>query len=317
MEYKTLGNTGEKISAVGLGAWQFSESWGLLDYDLAKKIIETAVTNGVTLIDTAIVYGMGKSEDFVGRAVEELGVKDDVFIATKIPGEMLAEHDVYKAVQGSLRRLRRGSIDLMQVHWPPCWNNIPTCEYMRALEKLVFKGLISYIGVSNFNPILVEEANYCLSREEIVSNQVRYNILEREAEKEIIPHALATGMTILAWSPLAKGAVTGKYSLKNLPSFKDVRAEEPVFHPHNFKQVEELVEKIKETAKKYNKTPAQVALNWIMTAYPNIVPIPGAKKPEQVLDNIGAVGWNLSYKDWSALEEASRKIIIYRSVYAW
>ncbi len=314
LEYRMLGSTGEKVSAIGLGAWQFSEAWGVLDYGKAKKIIEEAITNGINLIDTAIVYGKGRSEEYVGKAVKELNARDNVFIATKIPGEMLAEHDVYKAVQGSLRRLRTDHIDLIQVHWPPCWNNIPTCEYMRALEKLVFNGLIDYIGVSNFGPALLDEANYCLSREEIVSNQVRYNIVEREAEKEIIPYALATNMTILAWSPLAKGAVAGKYDAENLPSFTDVRAEDPLFYPENFKKIIPLVEKIKEIAERREKTPAQVALNWLLTSYDNIIPIPGAKSPLQVKDNVGATGWLLTYDEWRELEELSRNIIIYRSL---
>lgn len=105
MNYRTLGITDEKISEVGLGAWQFSESWGILEYEVAKKIIEAAVTNGVNFIDTAIAYGWGKSEEFIGRALAELNLRDEVFIATKIPGELLAEHDVIKATSGSLRRL--------------------------------------------------------------------------------------------------------------------------------------------------------------------------------------------------------------------
>ena len=315
MEYKKLGGTDEKISALGLGAWQFSESWGVLDYEKAKSIINEAINNGVNLIDTAIVYGMGKSEEFVGRALEELGETDNVFIATKIPGEMLGEHDVYNAVRGSLNRLRRDRIDLMQVHWPPCWHNIPTCEYMRALEKLVFQGLITYIGVSNFNPLLVEEANYCLSREEIVSNQVRYNVIDRDAEKEIIPHALSNRMSILAWSPLAKGAVTGKYTLENLPKFSDVRANDPLFHPENFKKIMPLIEKLVEIGGKKGKKPVQVALNWLIRSYPNIIPIPGAKTPGQVKENTGSIGWALSYEEWKEIEEVSRKIIIYRSIY--
>ncbi len=314
MEYRSLGNTGEKISAIGLGAWQFSESWGVLEYQKAKEIIEEALNQGVNLIDTAIVYGRGKSEEFVGKAIKELKARDNVFIATKIPGEMLAEHDVYRAVQGSLRRLQTDHIELVQVHWPPCWNNIPTCEYMRALEKLVSLGMIDYIGVSNFGPSILEEAMYCLSREEIVSNQIRYNIIEREAEKELIPFALAAGMSILAWSPLAKGAVTGKYTLENLPQFTDVRANDPLFFRENFEKIVPLINKLKEIGEKYGKKPAQVALNWLLQSYENVIPIPGAKNKEQVIDNVGAIGWRMNYDEWRELDEISRKIIIYRSI---
>jgi aryl-alcohol dehydrogenase-like predicted oxidoreductase len=316
MEYRILGSTGEKISEVGLGAWQFSESWGMLDYENAKKIISSAMVNGVNFIDTAIAYGWGKSEEFIGKSLKELVARDNFMIATKIPGEFLAEHDVILATVGSLRRLQTDHIDLMQIHWPPVWNNIPTCEYMRALEKLVSMGLIDYIGVSNFPPILLDEANSCLSREEIVSEQVRYNLIEREAEKEIIPYTLEAGMNLIAWSPLAKGALSGKYNFENLPKFTDVRAGEPTFIPQNFKEILPVIEKLKEIASKYSKTPAQVALNWLLTSYDNVLVIPGAKSPEQVAENAGASGWSLSFEDWAALDSLSKKVTIHRSLKA-
>lgn len=316
MDYRYIGNTEEKVSEVGLGAWQFSESWGVVEYEAARKVISSAIENGVNFIDTAIAYGWGKSEDFIGKALNEFGARDQVFIATKIPGEFLAEHDVIRATAGSIRRLRTDHIDLMQVHWPPVWNNIPTCEYMRALEKLVFLGLIDYIGVSNFPPALLDEANTCLSREEIVSEQVRYNLIEREAEKEIIPYTLSYGMSLIAWSPLSKGALTGKYTPENLPKFTDVRSTEPVFIPQNFREIYPLVEKLKEIGMKYSKTPGQVALNWLLTSYENVIVIPGAKSPEQVKENVGASGWRMSFEDWKEIDELSRKITIYRSLKA-
>jgi len=308
MEYHQLGKTREKISAVGLGTWQFGDAWGVKDYNLAKNIIEKALEMGINLIDTAAVYGRGLSEEFIGKALKELNAREEVFIATKLPGEFLNHGDVFKATERCLKRLQTDVIDLMQVHWPPAWHNYPTCEYMRALEKLVRLGKIRYIGVSNFPPELLESAQACLAREEIVSNQVRYNVIEREAEKEIIPYAEKHGQTILAWSPLAKGAVTGKYTPDNLPKFTDVRQGDPIFHPENFPQIyENVVKLIVEIAKKYGKTPAQVSLNWLVMSSDTVVPIPGAKNPKQVEDNAQAVGWRLSYEDWRKIEEASRK----------
>jgi aryl-alcohol dehydrogenase-like predicted oxidoreductase len=314
MEYRILGNSGEKISAIGLGAWQFSESWGVLDYEVAKQVIEEAYLQGINFIDTAIVYGKGRSEEYVGRAINELKIQDDVYVATKIPGEMLSEHDVLLALKGSLRRLRIDHIDLIQVHWPPIWNNIPTCTYMRALEKAVFFGMADYIGVSNFPPILIEEAQSCLAREEIVSVQVRYNLIEREAELEILPYTQATNMTLIAWSPLAKGALTGKYRAGKTPIFNDVRASEPIFIEENLKAIEPLLQKIEELASKYGKTPSQIALNWLLNSSDNVVPIPGAKNREQVRENAGAVGWSLTRDDWLDLAFISSSIIIKRSL---
>ncbi len=315
MEYTFLGPTREKISRVGLGTWQFSDTWGVKSYETAKAIIEEAHRQGINLIDTAIVYGNGLSEEFIGRALKELGLRDEFLIASKVPGQFLAWGDVFKAVEGSLRRLQVDAIDLMQVHWPPIWHNVPTCEYMRALERLVALGKIRYIGLSNFPPVLAWEAQECLAREEIVSLQVRYNLLERDAEKELLPYAEEYNMTLLAWSPLAKGALTGKYRPDSLPEFEDVRKTDPVFHPDNFARVYEVVKLLEEMAGRYGKTPAQVALNWLVMASPAVVPIPGAKRPEQVADNAGSVGWRLSYEDWARLEEASRRVHIVRALW--
>ncbi len=311
MEYTTLGTTGVKVSRIGLGAWQFSQSWGLTDYNMAKSIIGKVLDVGINLIDTAMVYGRGMSEEFVGRALRELGVsRDEVVIATKIPGDFLAYDDVFRAVDRSLKRLQVDYIDLMQVHWPPCWHNHPTCEYMRALERLVALGKINYIGLSDFPAELVDAARTCLSRVDVEVLQVRYNIAERQAEKELIPYAEENGMSLLAWSPLAKGAVLGKYSLEDVKNLQDVRSGDPLFEPSNYSQVLELANEIKAVAEKYGKTPAQVALNWLIMYSDTVIPIPGAKRPEQVEDNAGAVGWRMSYEDWRRLDEASKKLRI-------
>ncbi len=315
VEYIELGWTGEKVSRVGLGIWQFSESWGVTDYNLAKSIIEAALDSGINFIDTAMVYGYGLSEEFLGKALKELGVRDEVFIATKIPGEFLARDDVFKAVNNSLKRLQVDVIDLMQVHWPPCWHNIPTCEYMKALEQLVNMGLIRYIGLSDFPVELVDSARECLSTTDIVSLQIRYNLVERDAEKELIPYALLNDLVVIPWSPLAKGALTGKYTPDNLPQFQDVRAREPLFTKENMVQIYEVVKVLRELSEKYNKTPAQLALRWLMDAYPNILPIPGAKNPDQVRDNAGTMGWKLSYEDWLKIDQVSRSVRISRVTY--
>lgn len=300
--------TGEEVSRIGLGVWQFSDTWGITDYGLAKKIIEAAYDNGITFFDTAIVYGEGLSERFLGRAIKELGVRDEVFIATKIPGQYLSRDDVIRATRLSLKRLQIDVIDLMQVHWPPLWHNFPTHEYMRSLEMLVDMGLIRYIGLSDFPVELIESARASLSTTDIVSIQVRYNLLERDAEKEIIPYALREDLIVIPWSPLAKGALTGKYTPDNLPEFQDVRRVEPYFHPENFRRIYPLVEVLREMGEKYGKSPSQVALNWLITSYPNILPIPGAKSPEQARDNAGSIGWRLDFEDWFRLDQVSRSI---------
>jgi len=311
VEYVELGWTGVKVSRIGLGTWQFSESWGVLEYERAKSIIAKAIETGINFIDTAMVYGRGLSETFVGRALRELQIdRDDVVIATKIPGDFLKPDDVFRAVDRSLKRLEVDYIDLMQIHWPPCWHNFSTCQYARALERLVNLGKVRFIGVSNYPLALVEELRSCFSTTDIVSMQYRYNLVERQAEHELIPYAEANSLTFIAWSPLAKGALTGKYTIDSPPTFKDLRANEPIFYPENFKQVQRVVDLLKELAEKYGKHPAQIALNWLIMYSPVIIPIPGAKSPEQVEINAGSVDWRLSYEDWRKLDEVSKSINI-------
>ncbi len=311
MEYTELGWSGLKISRIGLGAWQFSEAWGVTDYNVAKSIIAKAYEMGINFIDTAMVYGRGMSEEFIGKALKELGIKrDEIVIATKIPGDFLNPDDVFKTVDRSLKRLGVEYIDLLQLHWPPCWHNHPTCPYARALERLVILGKIRFIGVSNYPIALIEELRSCFSTIDIVSMQYRYNLVERQAEIELIPYAEMNDLTFIPWSPLAKGALTGKYTLENLPEFQDVRSGDPIFHPENFKQIQKIVDLLKELSNKYGKQPAQIALNWLIMYSSSIVPIPGAKSPEQVEINAGSVDWRLSYEDWRRLDDVSKNIKI-------
>ena len=312
MRYRRLGRSGLRVSEVGFGAWQFSgDAWGEVRAEEAERTVEKALELGVNFFDTAQVYGRGRSEELLGEILRKLGATDEVVIATKIPGERLAYHDVKRATELSLRRLRKDAIDLYQIHWPSIWNHVPISETMKAMEELVEAGLVRYIGLSNFPPCLAEQAQQSLKKYEIVSNQLRYNVLEREVEKEYLPYLRERGMSLIAWSPLAKGALTGKYTPENLPSFQDVRANDPLFHPENFREAWRIVQLLKEIGEKYGKTPGQVALNWLLRD-PLVIPIPGAKNPRQVEENAGASGWTLSEEDWRRITEASSTIRINR-----
>lgn len=311
MEYTRLGWSDLKISRIGLGTWQFSETWGVVDYSTAKSIIAKALEVGVNFIDTAMVYGRGLSEEFIGNALRELGIKrDDVVIATKIPGEFLNPSDILKSIDSSTKRLGVSDIDLLQIHWPPCWHNYSTCEYARVLERVVKLGKVKYLGVSNYPVILIEELRSCFSTIDIVSMQYRYNLIEREAEKELIPYAEANQYAFLAWSPLAKGALSGKYTASNIQSFRDLRSADPIFNPDNFSKIQRLIDVLSELSSKYSKKPVQIALNWLVSYSHVVVPIPGAKTPEQVVENASSVDWRLDYSDWRLLDEVSRSISI-------
>lgn len=308
MDYIKLGKTDMKVSRIGLGVWQFDEyAWGPMDYERARAIVAKAYELGINFFDTAAVYGRGRSEEFLGRAVRELGLRGRVYIATKIPGDWHRRVDVFKSVENQKRRLGVDAIDLIQLHWPSCWHNVPICETMKALEELVERGLVRYIGVSNYPPQLLEAARWCLSKTDVATSQNRYNLLEREADKELLPYLRRNGIALIAWSPLAKGAVTGKYTADNLPAFNDVRRNDPLFQPDNLRAAEPLIAEVKRLSAKYGKTPAQIALNW-MIKDPLIYPIPGAKTLEQVAENAGAVEWSLSDEDWAGLDRISREV---------
>ena len=300
MDYVTLGRDGPKVSVIGLGMWQAGgKAWGndVRDAD-CRKAMERAVEIGTNLVDTAEAYGDGHSEKVVGDAIRRIG-RDRVVIATKVGGWHLHADDLKKACAGSLKRLGVRSIDLYQIHWPDPWSQVPLRETMKALESLQRAGKIRHIGVSNFAVRDLEEARSHLSRTDIVSNQVRYNMLQREIESEVLPYCKREGIGVLAWSPLGKAVLTGKYHATKRP--KDlVRKEEDLFKPVNLKRSAPLVAALRKIAKARGKTPAQVALAWLRRNR-NVVPIPGAKRPDQAEENAGAAGWSLSAQELRTL----------------
>ena len=297
-----MGRSDMKVSRIGLGVWQFSgDAWGQISYEQAKTIVQKAFELGVNFFDTAAVYGRGRSEEFLGRSIKELKIRDSVYIATKVHGDWLRRIDIFNAVENQRRRLGVDAIDLYQIHWPACWHNTPICETIKTLEELIKRGLVRYIGVSNFPTPLLEYARSCLSKVDIITSQNRYNLIEREADKELLPYLKREGIVLIAWSPLAKGALSGKYTIENLPTFDDVRKNDPLFTPTNLSLISPLIQVLRQLSTKYNKTPAQIVLNWLIRD-PWIYPIPGAKTIEQIIENVGAVGWSLSDDDWRTLD---------------
>jgi len=296
MEYVSLGRGGPTVSAVGLGMWQAGgKAWGadVRDAD-CRKAMERAVDLGINLVDTAEAYGDGHSEQVMSRAIKNVG-RDRVFIATKVGGWHLRADDVRKACAGSLKRLGVREIDLYQVHWPDPWSQVPLRETMKALEALHRAGRIRHIGVSNFAVRDLEEARSDLSKADIASNQVRYNMLQREVEAEVVPYCKREGIAVLAWSPIGKGVLTGKYHDGKRPTDR-VRAEEDLFKPANLRATVPLIRELRKVGRAHGKTPGQVALAWLQR-HRNVIPIPGAKRPSQAEENAGAAGWSLTARE--------------------
>ncbi len=265
MELKQLGNTGVMVPEIGIGVWRYSGG---------VEPLRRGVELGATLIDTAEVYG---TEDVVAQAVS--GIRDRIFIATKVSGDHLRHDDLIRAAEASLRRLETNVIDLYQIHWPN--SRVPIHETMRAMETLVDRGLVRYIGVSNFSLAEMRAAQAAMSKYPIVSNQVLYNLNHREIEWDLLPYCVQNRITIIAYTPLDDGRLTAM----------------PRFHANRRMQALALV------ASQVGKTLGQVALNWC-TSRPNVIAIPKSNKVSRVVENCQASGWRLSPEQVQYLDAA-------------
>jgi aryl-alcohol dehydrogenase-like predicted oxidoreductase len=307
MATTTLGTTGIEVTPIGFGTWAWGDSlfWGYgKDYGEAdlKLAFQAAINKGITFLDTAEIYGLGKSEELLGKFIKETSATTQ--IASKympLPWRFRSE-DLADAVTASLKRLRMPSMDLYQVHWP--FPSLLSQEgLMNALADEVEQGRIKAIGVSNYNAEQMREAHKLLARRGIplAVNQMRYSLITREIESNgVMAAAQELDVTILAYSPLAQGLLTGKYTATNPPS--GARSMDQRFKGAGLRKVQPLLEKLNELGEKYGKTQAQVALNWLM-CQPGVIPIPGIKSAAQVDQNAGALGWELSVKEVAELSQ--------------
>jgi diketogulonate reductase-like aldo/keto reductase len=260
MNQKELGKTGVLLPEIGFGTWQYRDG---------MEPIRRAIVLGSSLIDTAESYC---TEEIVGEAVKEL--RNRVFIATKVSPRHFRRSDVLKAADKSLERLRTDYIDLYQLHGPNC--TVPIEETMAAMEELVDSGKIRFIGVSNFSVSELRKAQAALSKYRVVSNQVRYSLIDRSVEVGLLRYCGENKITVIAYSPLARGM--------NHIKEKDPRA---------------IVGKAAILA---SKTEAQVALNWCISRE-NVIAIPKASSIDHVVQNCDASGWRLSSQENRLLEK--------------
>ncbi len=260
MEYVELGNTGVRIPEIGLGT---------SGYTGGDVPLQTGISLGASLIDTAEVYG---TEGAVGEAIRHM--RDKVFIATKVSPSHFKHDEVISAAENSLKRLGTDYIDLYQLHAPnPA---IPIGETMSAMDQLVSSGKIRFIGVSNFSVADLEEAQ-AATENKIVSNQVRYSLADRAVEKDVIPYCRDSGVTVIAYSPLARGIGNIKAKLSHGA--------------------------LETVAEATGKTEVQVALNWCTTKA-NVVAIPKSDSSDHTRENCNASGWRLSPEQVGLLAEA-------------
>lgn len=281
---------GVRLSAIGLGTWQFgSREWGYgTDYaeHEAGRIVERALDLGVNLIDTAEIYGFGKSEKIVGRAIA--GRRDEAFVATKIFPVAPVGPIVENRGRGSARRLAVDVIDLYQVHQPNPL--VPDSLIMPGMRKLVDAGIVRHVGVSNYSLARWKAAEAAFEGP-VFSNQVRYSLVDRRPERDLLPWAQAHDRLVIAYSPLGQGLLSARYDATNRPG--GVRATNILFLPENLARAQELLDTLRGVAKAHDATPAQVALAWVIRR-PNVVAIPGASSVEQLERNCEAADLDLT-----------------------
>jgi aryl-alcohol dehydrogenase-like predicted oxidoreductase len=292
---------GARMSAIGLGTWQFgSREWGYgNDYadTEAIAITQRALDLGINLIDTAEIYAFGKSERIVGQAIAKR--RDDAFLATKVFPIMPLAPIVEQRGRASAQRLGVERIDLYQVHWPnPV---IPTGTTMQGMAKLQRDGVIRHVGVSNFNLAKWQQAERELGGP-VLTNQVQYSLAVRKPDRELVPWAQENDRIVIAYSPLAQGLLSAKYDGTNTPG--GVRAGNALFLPENIERAKPLLDALREIAAAHDAKPAQVALAWVIR-HPNVVAIPGASSVGQLESNAAAADLELSDDELQRLTAAS------------
>ena len=286
MKYVEAGSA--RVSAIGLGAWQFGTAeWGYgEDYarDEALKIVRRALELGVNLVDTAELYGFGRSERIVGEAIK--GHRHQVFLATKLFPVGLPLQVASRA-RGSARRLGVDRIDLYQQHWPSPM--FPPGATMPRMRKLVESGLVTHVGVSNHSLAQWQAAEKSFGGP-VLSNQVKFNLLERGPMLDLVPWARENGRVVIAYSPLAQGLLSGKY-LETTP--RNLRRLRPAFSTSSRARLRPLIAALGEIATRHGATPAQISLAWLIRK-PSVVAIPGASSVQQMEQNAAAADIELS-----------------------
>ena len=293
-----------RISRIGLGAWQFgSAEWGYgRDYagQEAHAIVRRALELGVTLFDTAEIYGFGRSERSLGAAIGE--DRDSVFLATKIFPLLPVAPVVEQRAVASANRLGVRRLDLYQVHQPnPVVRDGTIMRGMRALQQV---GLVSEVGVSNYSLDRWRAAEHALGSR-VLSNQVRYNLVDRSPEQYLLPFAESTGHIVIAYSPLAQGLLSGKYDRDHRPANR-IRASSSLFLPENLDRAGDLIATLREVADAHAATPAQIALAWVIHP-PAVVAIPGASNVGQLESNVAAADIDLTEEEYQALHAAAAR----------
>ena len=302
MRYVEVG--GLRLSVIGLGTWQFgSREWRYGETyasDTAPAIVHRAIELGVTLIDTAEIYGFGRSECIVGEAIA--GRRDGLVIASKLVPVLPLPSIVGWQVRGSLRRLGVDAIDLYQVHFPNPF--VSARSTMAPLRTILEEGLVRHVGVSNHSLGRWRAAERGLGHP-VLTNQVRFSLAAPLPHWELVPYAREENRVVIAYSPLGQGLLSGGHKLGS-PAPTDIRGRNRLFGPRSLRLAEPLLAALHETAAAHAATPSQVALAWLI-GHGNVVAIPGARTVAQLEENVAAAELELSGTEMDRLTgEAAR-----------
>ncbi len=306
METRSLGTSDIQITPILMGTWQAGKRmWSGIDDNESIEAIRAAVDAGITTIDTAEVYGSGHSEQIVAKAVSD--IRDRLVYASKVFADHLKYEQVIEACDRSLKNLNTNYLDLYQIHWPSgSFGNekVPIEETMKALNKLIEDGKIRAIGVSNFNRQQLEEAS---QYGRIDSLQPPYSLFWRKIEKDAVPYCIENNISVLAYSSMAQGLLTGKFSPGHKFEKDDHRSANVLFQGENFERAQNALQQLKPIAEKHSCSLAQLSLAWLI-AQPQTNAIAGARTAEQAKDNAQAASVNLSKDELEEINRIGRQV---------
>jgi myo-inositol catabolism protein IolS len=306
MELRILGTSDINISPIIMGTWQTGKDmWVGIDDTESTQAIKAAYDAGITTFDTAEVYGNGHSERIVGKALYD--VRDRVVIATKVFSNHLQYKQVIDACHGSLKNLNTDYIDLYQIHWPPGSfgsKNVSLEETMRAMTDLKAQGKIRAIGVSNFSRSQIEDA---ATYGRIDSLQPPYSLFWRKVEADAVPYCRQNNITLLAYSSMAQGLLTGKFGPNHRFAKGDHRFKNKLFQPENYARVQKALERLRPIAAANHITLGQLALAWVISQ-PGTCAIAGARNSEQAVQNAAAGNVRLSEEHLAAIDDIGKMV---------
>jgi aryl-alcohol dehydrogenase-like predicted oxidoreductase len=329
MEYRKLGNTDIKLSAITFGAWAIGGwMWGGAEKKDALEAIAASYDYGVTSIDTAPIYGQGRSEEIVGEAIRSLprskvqiltkfGMRWDEkkgaldFKSTDNAGHPIdiyryaGKESVIKECENSLRRLRTDYIDLYQLHWPDL--TTPVSETMEALTLLLKQGKIRAAGVCNYSAEQMMEAEKTI---DLASNQVPYSMVDRSIEEELVPYCFNDHKSILAYSPLQGGLLTGKIRPDHVFARGDHRAATSFYKPENIRRINILLDRLKPYANLKGASLSQLVIRWTIEQPGITIALVGARNKEQAIQNALAANVQLSRREIHLLDEELEKLVL-------